>query len=295
MEEPHPQDHSKHVRTVVMYHGGCPDGFGGAYSAWKKLGDHNVEYHPVSYSKPAPENLAGAHIYFIDCCYSQEAMDKIVAEAASLTILDHHTGTQAVVESMPDFVFDNDRSGTMIAWNYFHPDVPAPKLLEYIQDDDLFLFKLPDTRPVLSYVSIRPFTFEEWEVLVQELEDPKSREDFLNRVRIYGEYFELLAEYAAEHVKLVEFEGYEVTFATAHPMKTMKSLVGNLLAEKHPPFALVVSAHPTGYGISIRGDGSVDVSAIARKYGGNGHHDSAGFVIPADGNMPWKIIEKDDE
>ena len=277
-----------------MYHGGCPDGFGGAYSAWKKLGDH-AEYHPVSYSKPVPENLASARIYFIDCCYKQDVMDKIVAEAHSLTILDHHTGTQAVVESMPEHVFDNDRSGAMIAWNYFNPDVPAPKLLEYIQDDDLFLFKLPDTRPVLAYVLIRPFTFEEWEVLVQELEDPESREVFLNRARIYGEYFELLGEFAAEHVKLVEFEGYEVTFATAHPMKPMKSLVGNLLAKKHPPFSLVATAHPEGYGISIRGDGSVDVSAIARKYGGNGHHDSAGFAIPADGNLPWKLIEKAEE
>ena len=286
--------HTEHIRTVVMYHGGCPDGFGGAYSAWKSLGDH-AEYHPVSYGKPVPENLAGARIYFIDCCYSQEIMDRIVSEAASLTILDHHTGTQAVVESMPNHVFDNNRSGAMIAWNYFHPDVPAPKLLEYVQDDDLFRFALPDTRAVLSYVGIRPFTFEEWEVLVEELEDPKGREDFLHRVRIYGEYFELLAEYATEHVKLVEFEGYEVTFATAHPMKPMKSLVGNLLAKKHPPFTLVVTAHPAGYGVSIRGDGSVDVSAIAQKYGGNGHHDSAGFAIPADGNMPWKIIEKDAE
>jgi oligoribonuclease NrnB/cAMP/cGMP phosphodiesterase (DHH superfamily) len=208
-------------------------------------------------------------------------------------VLNHHEGTQAVVESMPEFVFDNNRSGATIAWGYFHPGEQVPQLLKYVEDDDLFRFAIPDTHAVISYIAIRPYTFENWEVLAEELEDPESREKFLSRVRAYGEYFELLAEFATEHVKPVKFEGYEVMFATAHPFKPMKSLVGSLLAKKHPPFALVVSAHPKGFGVSIRGDGSVDVSAIARKYGGNGHHNSAGFAIPADGNMPWEMIEED--
>jgi hypothetical protein len=100
---------------------------------------------------------------------------------------------------------------------------------------------------------------------------------------------------AADNAKLVEFEGHQVYYATAHPLKPMKSLVGNLLAKKKGPFALVVSAHPEGYGVSIRGDGSIDVSAIAAKYGGNGHISSAGFAIPAGGPMPWKLLPKDDE
>ncbi len=281
-------------RISVLYHGSCPDGFGGAFSAWKKFGD-SATYHPVSYGKPIPEGLAGTHVYFIDCCYAQNVMDGIVKEATTVTMLDHHRGTQAVVESMQEHVFDNDRSGATIAWTYFHPDVPVPHLLRYIEDDDLYRFSDPDTHAVLSYVSIQPFTFERWEVLMEELEDSASREAFLKRVRVYGEYFEMLAEFATEHVKLVKFEGYEVTFATAHPFKPMKSLVGNLLAKKHGPFCLVVSAHPNGFGVSIRGDGTVDVSAIARKYGGNGHHDSSGFAIPADGNMPWELIEEDKE
>jgi oligoribonuclease NrnB/cAMP/cGMP phosphodiesterase (DHH superfamily) len=74
----------------------------------------------------------------------------------------------------------------------------------------------------------------------------------------------------------------------------MKSLVGNMLAKKHGPFALVVTAHPKGFGVSIRGDGSVDVSLIAQKYGGNGHKNSSGFLIPVGGPMPWTIVENED-
>jgi oligoribonuclease NrnB/cAMP/cGMP phosphodiesterase (DHH superfamily) len=280
-------------RIVVIYHGSCPDGFGGAYSAWKKFGD-TAEYIPISYGNPKPEGLADAHVYFIDCCYEKDVMDGIVAEAAHVTVLDHHEGTEAVVKTIPEFVYDANRSGTTIAWQYFHPDIPTPQLLKYVEDDDLFRFTLPDTKAVLSYIAIRPYVFEDWDALVTELEDPQSREAFLIKARTYAEYFQLLAEQAADHVKFVKFEGYEVGFANAHPHKTMKSRVGNLLAKKYPPFALVVSAHPKGYGISIRGDGSVDVSEIARKYGGNGHPNSSGFVIPADGKMPWELIEKDE-
>jgi nanoRNase/pAp phosphatase (c-di-AMP/oligoRNAs hydrolase) len=288
---------SNSARTLILYHGNCPDGFGGAYAAWKKFGD-TAEYIPVRYGKPVPENLAGAKIYFVDFCYDQPTMDAIVAEAASVTVLDHHTGTQAVVESMPEHVFDNDHSGATIAWEFFHggehfedPAEPTPELLAYVEDDDLFRFKLADTRAVLSYLAVNPYEFEAWDALVNTLKDPQGREKFLTKARTYAEYFELLAKFSVDHAKMVSFEGYETAFATAHPLIPMKSLVGMLLSRKYPPIALVVTAHPEGFGVSIRGDGSVDVSAIARKYGGNGHYSSAGFSVQVGDPMPWKIVE----
>ncbi|MDB5190245.1 MAG: hypothetical protein JWN49_571 [Parcubacteria group bacterium] len=282
------------TRTIVYYHANCPDGFGAAYSAWKKFGD-TAEYIPLERGHDIPTDFAGAHVFFVDFSYPQEIMDMFVKEAASVTVLDHHIGLRDVVESMPEHVFDNDRSGTTIAWDYFHPGVPRPRLMEYLQDDDLFTYKLPETRAVMAYVSVQPYTFEFWDTMMAELENDVTREKFLEKTQIYGEYFVLLAELAASKAKLVTFEGYECYFATAHPTKPMKSLVGNMLAKKHGPFALVVSAHPRGFGVSIRGDGTVDVSLIAQKYGGNGHKNSSGFAIPVDGPMPWTIVEDDED
>ena len=50
---------------VILYHGGCPDGFGGAYAAWKKFGDA-AEYIPVQHDRVVPEGLAGRKLFFID-------------------------------------------------------------------------------------------------------------------------------------------------------------------------------------------------------------------------------------
>lgn len=277
-------------RTIVLYHGGCPDGFGGAYAAWKKFGE-NAEYIALHRGGHEMPDVAGADLYFVDFVYEQEVMDEYVAKAKSVTALDHHEGARAITEAMPNHIFDNDRSGATIAWDFFHPGTPAPLLLKHIEDDDLFRFALPDTRPLLAYLGVNPFTFEFWDETAALLENPETREALFTKARAYGEYFEKLAELAVEKATLISFEGHEVMFATAHPYKPMKSLVGNMLAKKHPPFALVVAAHPKGFGVSIRGNGSIDVAEIARKYGGNGHVSSAGFLVPAGGVMPWTVVE----
>jgi oligoribonuclease NrnB/cAMP/cGMP phosphodiesterase (DHH superfamily) len=281
-------------RTLIMYHGNCPDGFGGAYAAWKKYGDA-AEYIPLSRGEEAPEGIDGAEVYLIDFTYTRDIMDDIVARAASVVVLDHHDGVREIVEAMPSYVFDNDRSGATIAWNYFHPGLPTPLFLKLLEDQDLFRHELPETVPLHAYLEVHPSTFELWDELVRMFDDPAMREVFLEKARAYAEYFELLAEIAVNKAKLVMFEGYEIYFATCHPFKSLKSLVGNKLAKKRGPVSLVVSAHPNGYGVSIRGDGSVNVAHIAQKFGGNGHPNSSGFLIPRSGPFPWELVEDTEE
>lgn len=286
-------------KTFVFYHGDCPDGFGGAYAAWKKFGAaaHYVPLkHGTFLDEAMQEDIKGAAVYFIDFCYPQEWMDQVKALAGHLVVLDHHQGTQPIVESMPEYVYDKERSGASIAWDYFHPDTPRPALTAYVEDDDLYRFKLEDTRPVIAYLSVHPYSFEFWDEVAGKLDaGGESAEKMLGVMRTYQEQFDLLCDISAEQAKLVEFEGHEVYFGYTHQVKPMKSRVGNLLAKKKGPFALVCSPHPLGYGVSIRGDGTIDVSKIAQKYGGNGHPNSSGFHIEADKPLPWKMVEHDVE
>lgn len=281
-------------RTLIMYHGGCPDGFGGAYAAWKKFGD-DAEYIPLHRGEPVPDAIDGAQVYLIDFTYGREVMNDILTRAASLVVLDHHDGVREIVESMPEYVFDNDRSGATVAWGYFHPGLPTPLFLKLLEDQDLFRHELPETVPLHAYLEVHPFTFELWDELVRLFEDPATREPFLQKARAYAEYFELLADLAVQKAKLISFEGYEIYFGTCHPFKSLKSRVGNGLAAKKGPLSLTVSAHPNGYGVSIRGDGSVNVAKIAQKYGGNGHPNSAGFLIPRSGPFPWELVEEPED
>ena len=278
-----------HQQTVILYHGGCPDGFGAAYAAWKKYGDA-AEYVPVKHGRPVPEGLAGRNLVFVDFSYPKERMDDLVKTAASVTVLDHHLGAKSVVESMPEYVFDEKRSGATIAWSYFHPDIPVPALLKYVEDGDLYLFKLPDSRAVLSYVYAHKFTFEEWDLLSQELEDDRTRGPMIEKGRIYAEHFAILVEQIANKATLVSFEGFECYLATAADM--FASDVGNRLARLKPPLGIIVNFHGDVLNVSLRSDPSVDVSAIARKYGGNGHPQASAFRLSWGDSLPWTVLKE---
>ncbi|MDP1689694.1 MAG: hypothetical protein Q8L52_00590 [bacterium] len=287
--------HEHHKEIVVLYHGGCPDGFGGAYAAWKKFGD-TAEYIAVKYGGDSlPEGLAGKDVYTVDFCYEmQERLDELQRITKRLVVLDHHESSRSRVEGIPEHIFDAERSGATIAWSYFNPDTPIPRLMTYLEDGDLYRYALPETRDIFSYLLVLPFEFPVWDTLALDLENDAGRADVLRKSVAYTEFFNALAQSSVERAKKVRFEEYEVYFAATHPNITLKSYVGNMLYKKLPPFSLIVTAHPDGFGVSIRGDGSVDVSKIAEKYGGGGHPGSSGFFIPNGSTMPWTEISEDE-
>jgi len=275
-------------RTVILYHGDCPDGFGGAYAAWKKFGDA-AEYLPVKHGRPAPEGLAGAHLYFIDFIYKKEVMDRIVNQAASVIVLDHHGGVRDVVEQMPQFTYDANRSGATIAWTHFHPEKPVPTLLTYVEDGDLYRFKLPDSRALIAYLYAEPFEFSVWDQLATDLEEADKRAKMIETGTIYRKHSDSIVAELATDAKLVRFEGHEVYFAPT--LSIFSSDLGNLLARKRGPFALAVQARPDGLRVSLRGVGEVNLAELAQKYGGNGHPNASAFSLPWGSPIPWVALE----
>jgi len=273
---------------AILYHGGCPDGFGGAYAAWKKFGDA-ADYIPSKYNLPVPEGLEGKELYFIDFCYSQEIMDGIAKTAKSVTVLDHHEGIRDVATKFPG-IFDSSRSGATIAWSYFHPDIPVPVLFKYVEDGDRYVFKLPNSRAIIAYAYAQKFAFEDWDRLVQEFENDETRAILIEKGKIYAEHFAILAEQIANKATLVSFEGYECYLASAANMFT--SDVGNHLARLRPPLAIIANLYGDVLHVSLRSDPSLDVSAIARKYGGNGHPQASAFFLRWGDPLPWTALKE---
>jgi len=282
----------EHKKIAILYHGGCPDGFGGAYAAWKKFGD-TAEYIPVKHGFPIPEKLAGKKIFLIDFTYPQNIMDEFVKTAASVAVLDHHLGVKEIVESMPEYVFDEKRSGATIAWSYFHPDIPVPLLLKYVEDSDRYLFQLQDSRAVIAYAYAQKFTFEDWDRLIREFEDEKTRAVLVEKGKIYAEHFAILVEQIAKKAILVSFEGFECYLASAANMFT--SDVGNYLARLRPPLGVIVNLHGDVVNVSLRSGPGLDVSALAQKYGGNGHPQASGFELKWGDPLPWTVLDEHED
>ncbi len=274
---------------IILYHAKCADGFGSAYAAWRKFGDA-ADYIAVRDRKVPPAELAGKDVYILDFSYPPEVFAAIERDAKSLTVIDHHKGVEAEVRAVKNHVFDNDHSGAVLSWNYFHPGAPVPKLLAYIEDADLWKFALPHSREISAVIHTPGFDLNRWDTLAAEIETEEGLARHVARGTAYlGQWDTLVAE-ATEFAEEVEFEGYRVYAVNASRM--FRSNLGNALALKKPPFAIVYYFYGGEWHYSLRGDGSIDLTELVKKYGGSGHKSAAAFGLQADAPPPFRRLAR---
>ncbi len=274
---------------VVLYHGNCTDGFCAAWAAWKKFGN-SADYVGVNLGIAPPAGLVGKEIYTVDFTYSIEYIPKLLQENKRLTSIDHHITAKEVAAMTHDYRFDLKRSGAVLSWQYFHPDEKVPQLLNYVEDMDLWQFKLPHTKEIIAYLGLFDFDFATWDVLIADFENPKKFQEILPQAKLLLQYEKKIVERIAQnHSELVDFEGYK-TYVVNCPI--FNSQIGHALCDKLPPMGIVWYRDKNRLKFSLRSDGSVDVSELAKKFvGGGGHKRSAGFALPIDSPLPWKKIK----
>jgi len=274
---------------VVLYHANCPDGFGAAYAAWKKFGD-SADYVPVSHGNPPPPRLSGKEVYIVDFSYRKEVLIALEQEVEKLIVLDHHIGSKEAVEAMQNHVFDVERSGAGIAWGYFHPNTPLPRLLAHIQDNDLWRHTIPHGKEISAFLGTVPFTFERFDSVATQMENEESFSKLVSKGAAFSEYYNHVCESIVSGAEEVQFD--EFTVLAVNSSGIFKSEVGHRLATKKGPFVIVWSGREGNWHCSLRGDGTVDLSAIAKRYGGGGHHDAASFRISMEQPLPFIFLKK---
>ncbi len=257
---------SRQDPTVVLYHADCADGFGAAWALWKKYPD--AHYLPVEHGQRPPSGLDKAHVVMVDFSYPREIVEQLAESTASFQILDHHVTAQAALAGLPYAYFDMKKSGAVLAWEWAHPD-PVPWLLQYIQDKDLWKWQLPKSREINAALASYPFDFQVWDGLTQNMLEVEGR-------AILRQEHVLIAKIVRESV-LVDFEG-ETVPAVYSPVMT--SQIGERLCQGFP-FCIIWHQRDGRRYFSLRSKpGTVDVSAIATRYGGGGHVNAAGFSLP---------------
>lgn len=279
---------------VVIYHGDCSDGFGGAWVAWKKF-QKRADYIGAFHGDEPSAGLIGKEVYFIDFVYPKPIMEQLKKTVKKMVIIDHHKTAMDVLDLADEKLFNIKHSGAVLSWNYFYPDKSIPSLLKYIEDRDLWFWKLDKSREVLAYFDLFIFDFKIWDDIISKLDSNKvkKKEFVANGTLLMRQWNNLCGNMLNDAAK-VEFEGYRIyCINTTH---IFSSDLGNLLSEKLPPMAIAWHQGSDGnFGVSLRSDGTLDVSEIAKKYGGGGHKAAAGFRIMAGKPFPWKIIKKDEK
>ncbi len=274
---------------VIIYHGNCQDGFGGAWAAWKKFGD-KAEYLPVKPGAMPEAVIENKEVYFIDTTPKIEEIKKLIDKNKRVTVIDHHiTGEEAAKLTVePSFAIKN--SGCVLAWKYFHPQKPVPKLLEYLEDNDLWRFKIPKSKEVFSFMCSVEFTFKIRSSIAAILEKPKGRREIIEKGAALLKYEQkLVNEITTKDAEQAEFKGYKILIINS---PFFQSNIGHVLSKIQPPMGLIWHETDGKIKVSLRSDGTVDVSKIAAQFGGGGHKAAAGFSFSADDPKPWKLIRE---
>ncbi len=272
---------------VILYHADCSDGFGGAWAAWKKFGN-KADYIAVRHQVPPPKGLKNKIVYMIDFTYPEAVTKKLIAENKKVTSIDHHETAKKATELTADYSYALDHSGAALAWQYFHPKKKIPLLLKYVEDMDLWKFKIAHTKEFFAWHNLYDFDFKIWDKMALDLEKPALRKKIIETGKLILEYEDKLVDrLIKDNAELVEFEGYKV-LAVNSP--NFHSQIGSALARKKPPMGIIWREKEGKWLVSLRGIGNVHVGELAKKYGGGGHKYSSGFKIPLSQPLPWKFL-----
>lgn len=272
---------------VVIYHDPCLDGIVAAWAIWRRWPD--VELVPANYGQ-APPDVTGKRVLIVDFSYKRDVLVDMSFTAAGIVVLDHHKtanedlapfiGLGAPFEVPLTALFDMERSGARLAWDYADEsgDEP-PRLVQHVEDRDLWRFALPHTREITAYLFSLPFTVEAMGRADMRMELPGGLEDVIGCGRaILQQHDKDVVEIIATSARTIEING--VTMECANAPKRFSSDVAGALAERH---TLGIGASyfdgPTHRHWSLRSrkGSTIECNRIAEAFGGGGHPGAAGF------------------
>lgn len=324
------------MKPLVIYHNNCADGFGAAFAAWLKFGDE-AEYLPMDYGAKDWDHTTcyGRDIYILDFSFPRAVMDDLFRHANRVVCLDHHKSAFEMwcgeyhkgmqYDSGPEspdirydhhVLLDDNKSGAMLAWGYFHPGTKVPMLIRHIDDYDRWQFEIPGTKAIARAIRQYDFTFENFRHFKDSLHHHG------NACYLYTEGGAILRAHdqnvqaalkQARKCQITKpgkqrgcrveppwshrvsgpnhlgyFDEAYVSGLACNAPAFLASDLGHELALKSCTFGLVwYVASDLRVHCSLRSNGDYDVSAIAKAFGGGGHRNAAGFSTDIDTLLEW--------
>jgi oligoribonuclease NrnB/cAMP/cGMP phosphodiesterase (DHH superfamily) len=269
---------------LCIYHANCYDGFCAAWIVHKKYPD--AEFHAAHYNTDPPD-VRDKDVLICDFSYPRDVLLKLRDEAKTLWVLDHHKTAQANCEGLDFCTFDMGKSGARLTWEHLFPGEGerSPFIVDYTEDRDLWRWDLLHSKEINAAIRSYPMDFDEWSNLEQRLsfgvQSVVTEGEAI--LRFQQQYIDMAKTCCREvDLSLHEAWGYGDVPIVNAPYFGISDLLNAICEERKEqgktPIAVAWFQRKDGmYQYSLRSIGDIDVSAIARKYGGGGHKNAAGF------------------
>lgn len=281
------------TKPLCIYHGACDDGFGAAWIVHRALRGE-VELHPGIYGK-APPDVSGRDVLLVDFSYKRSALNEMTRQAKSVLILDHHKTAAEDLSGLlspPSFeawrdaawngnlsvnvrvaaLFDMERSGAGLAWDYFFSAAKRPTFVNYLEDRDLWRKLLPGGDEFTIALRSYPQTIETWSDLFD-----RGADSLIAEGKSIQRYYRLRVDELKRSSYEALLDGHRIWIANA-PYFAASEVAGELCERGAVFGACYFEVEKGKFQYSLRSRGDFDVSAVAKVFGGGGHRNAAGFT-----------------
>lgn len=263
---------------TIIYH----DDVDGITAAWAVTTDRKRDRFVCANYGEAPPDVYGQDVVIVDFSYPREKLLAMREQARTLLVYDHHKTAKEDLAGLPWCFFDESRSGAGLAWDAFHET--RPRLVSYVEDRDLWKFTLPESRAINALINARVesqscvlLAFAELDDLLRELDvTGDAWWVTVDKGRVILQSVEAYVLRTAKQATVRRLFGFDVAVVNCS-----KAYMSEVLHELANPVAMGWFQLADGsVACSLRGNGHVDVSRAARKMGGGGHPNAAGFELP---------------
>lgn len=262
------------MNTYILHHNDA-DGFGAAYSAWLIYGN-DATYIPVEHGKPIPEIPDNSVVYVLDFSYPEEVIKDFTNRMWKFQLLDHHKSAFERIGHLPNCYFDMNRSGAGIAYDWFVGN-ERPYLIDYIEDQDLWKFKLENSKYIRESINAIPLNLESY---IEAFKVPI--EDRIFEGKILSKQLQYNLDRCFENVHVIQIDEFKML---AVNVCLHQSNIGNYLQDHIEKYGCDFSGcyyrmDQDQIKFSLRSRGDFDVSLICKRFNGGGHKNASGFQIP---------------
>lgn len=278
-------------RRIGIYHKDCIDGTTAAAVLLKKF--PKVILHPLSH-RYTPKELgtivketnAATIIFIVDFSLREGDTEKLIAKTKEVINIDHHIGAEEKLRALDKkhqtftYIFDNDRSGASLTWIYFYGKKNIPKIIQYVEDSDLFRFSLGNkTRYASSYLYSLSGKPREILSLIKKGEGAVKK--ILQKGKMIWEYRDELAKLLLKTVNPFTIKIGKYIVPVHNTPEFLRSDVGNALAVKLKKTVATFVINDDTVRFHFRGTNDHTPSALdlAKILGGGGHRNAAGAAV----------------
>lgn len=239
--------------------------------------------------------LPGESIYVVDFHFSPEIIERLWKVTQNIYVFDHHKTAKEVIAKYPKEVIcvcdpRSNYAGCELVWNDLFPNEDMPRAVELIADRDKWAWKYgTETAQFNEGLKLYPHHPMDkiWEDLLSEFITTTA--EIRRDGQVCLRYRDMLCkEFRDQWGFEVEWRGYKCYAMNLRLLGTGTEMFAEKLNEYDICIGFVYNGD--GWKVSLRSDGKVDVSEIAKKYeGGGGHKEAAGFqcstLVNEDGKL----------